>query len=89
LRGLMATHVILEVYKGEFFSLIDPPDDVRPFAEQCRNIGTWPVLAGAPGQRDTMLSAPIILDDYPQIAAEHPGDLFDRSEIGAMLSLHT
>jgi hypothetical protein len=35
---------------------------------RCRNVGTWPVLAGEPGQRGCMLSSPIILYDYPQIA---------------------
>ena len=32
---------------------------------------------GEKGERDTMLSSPIILYDYPQIAPESPGDLFD------------
>ena len=39
------------------------------------------VLVGEEGQRDTMLSSPIILYDYPQIAPESPGDLFDGAEI--------
>ena len=34
-----------------------------------------------------MLSSPIILYDYPQIAAESPGDLFDSTEIDEILSL--
>ena len=34
-----------------------------------------------------MLSAPIILYDYPQIAAESPGDFFDGTEIDEMLAL--
>jgi hypothetical protein len=39
------------------------------------------------GQRDTMLSSPIILYDYPQIAPESRGDLFDGAEIDEILSL--
>ena len=56
-------------------------------SEGCRNVGAWPVLAGDEGQRDTMLSSPIILYDYPQIAAESAGDLFDGTEIDEILLL--
>jgi hypothetical protein len=45
------------------------------------------VLAGEEGQRDGMLSSPIILYDYPQIAPESPGDLFDGTEIDEILAL--
>jgi len=34
-----------------------------------------------------MLAAPIILYDYPQLAPESPGDLFDGTEIDELLSL--
>jgi hypothetical protein len=34
-----------------------------------------------------MLSAPIILYDYPQIAPESSGDLFDGTEIDEILAL--
>lgn len=34
-----------------------------------------------------MLSSPIILYDYPQIAPESPGPLFDGSEIDEILTL--
>ena len=36
---------------------------------------------------DTVLSSPIILYDYPQIAPESAGDLFDGTEIDEILSL--
>ncbi|HUC30940.1 MAG TPA: hypothetical protein VMR80_15190, partial [Candidatus Acidoferrum sp.] len=39
------------------------------------------------GYRDTMLASPIILYDYPQIAPESAGDLFDGTEIDEILSL--
>jgi hypothetical protein len=45
------------------------------------------VLVGADGERDTMLSSPIILPDYPRIAPESPGDLFDGGEIDQLLTL--
>ena len=45
------------------------------------------MLVGEEGERDTMLSSPIILYDYPQIAPESPGSLFDGTEIDEILSL--
>jgi hydrogenase maturation protease len=33
------------------------------------------------------LSSPIILYDYPQVAPESPGDLFDSTEIDEILTL--
>ena len=42
---------------------------------------------GVEGESDTMLSSPIILYDYPQIAPESAGDLFDGTEIDEILSL--
>ncbi|MCU1240356.1 MAG: hypothetical protein JWO71_1082 [Candidatus Acidoferrum typicum] len=86
-RSLVSAHTILEVRGGEFVSLIDPPDPCLSFALACQNIGTWPVLVGQEGERDAMLSSPIILYDYPQIAPESPGDLFDGAEIDEILSL--
>ena len=85
--SLASTHTILAVKGGEFVSLIDPPARFRDAAVQCRNSGTWPVLVGEPGARDAMLSSPIILYDYPQVAQESPGDLFDGAEIDEILTL--
>ena len=34
-----------------------------------------------------MLASPIILYDYPEIAPESPGDLFDSTEIDEILTL--
>ena len=58
-------------------------------AAACKNIHTWPVLVGdqTKNERDAMLSSPIILYDYPQIAPESPGDLFDGLEIDEILTL--
>jgi hypothetical protein len=85
-----STHTVLRVSGGAFVSLTDPPDALRDIAEGCRagNHGTWPVLAGAPGERQTLLSSPIILEDHPRIAPESPGDLFDGGEIDQLLTLN-
>ena len=87
LHGLVSTHTILGVRDGEFVSLIDPPE---PFASWPRRAATsapgrcW---SATTGDNDTMLSSPIILYDYPQIAPESPGDLFDATEIDEILTL--
>ena len=86
-RSLISTHVILNVRGGEFISLLDPPESFREMTGSLCNIGTYPVLVGAEGERDTMLASPIILYDYPQIAPESAGDFFDGTEIDEMLAL--
>ncbi len=89
IKGTFAsTHTILKVMHGEFISLMDPPDELKAFAGECENIKTWPVLAGEEGDRHLMLSSPIILYDYPRIAPESPGDLFDGTEIDQLLILN-
>jgi len=87
LQSLISTHTILNIAGGEFISLLDPPEELRAEAAGCANVGTWPVWVGDPGERDTMLSSPIILYDYPQIAPESPGALFDGTEIDEILTL--
>jgi hypothetical protein len=87
MRSLVSAHLLLGVQEGEFVSLLDPPESLREIAAECRNVGTFPVLVGKEGQRDTMLSSPIILYDYPQIAPESAGDLFDGTEVDEILSL--
>jgi len=87
LRSLVSAHTIMGVQDGKFVSAVDPPEALREPAATCKNVGTWPVLVGIEGQRDTVLSSPIILYDYPQIAPESSGDLFDGTEIDEILSL--
>jgi len=87
LYSLASAHTILGVENGKFVSMIDPPERLRSACAECSNLGTWPVLAGDEGERDAMLSSPIILYDYPKIAPESPGSLFDGTEIDEILSL--
>jgi hypothetical protein len=72
---------------GSFVSLVNPPAPLREVAAGCRNSGTWPVLVGDRAAQDTLLCAPIILEDYPQIAPESAGDFFDGTDIDEMLTL--
>lgn len=81
-QTFVSTHTILRARCGDFVSLLEPPDEYQEAAERCENIKTWPVLV-EDGQ--TMLSSPIILYDYPQVAPESPGDLFDATEIDELL----
>ncbi len=86
-QSFVSTHTILQVHQGSFISLLDPPEELQTFVKGCQNLRTWPVLVGNEGDRDAMLSSPIILYDYPQIAPESPGALFDGTEIDEILSL--
>ena len=86
-RAFASTHTILAVQRGHWISSMDPPADLQKAAASCDNQGTWPVLVGEAGSTDTLLSSPIILYDYPQIAPESPGDFFDGTEIDEMLTL--
>jgi hydrogenase maturation protease len=83
--SLVSAHTLLGVEEGEFVSLLEPPAELDAATATCRNIGTWPVLAG--DGAETILSSPIILYDYPQIAEQSPGNLFDGTEIDEILSL--
>jgi hypothetical protein len=87
-QAFCSTHTTLEIEGGEFVSMTDPPEELRELAEGCENIKTWPVLVGEEGERGMLLSSPIILSDYPQIAPESPGDMFDGGEIDQLLILN-
>ncbi len=89
MRTFASTHTVLHITGGEFISLLEPPPEYAAAAAACQNTHTWPVLVGeaAKQDRDTMLSSPIILYDYPQIAPESAGDLFDGAEIDEILTL--
>ena len=84
-QSLIGAHLIVE--GAEFVSVIDPPEDARAAAETCRQHRCWPVLAGEPGQEMVVLGSPIILYDYPEIAQESAGSLFDATEIDEILTL--
>lgn len=88
LYSFISAHTILSAESGEFISLLDPPEKFKSFAESSENIGTYPILVGENGdEKDCVLSSPIILYDYPEIAPESKGDLFDGLEIDEILTL--
>ena len=85
LQSLVSAHAIVGVEEGEFLSLLDPPQGFEDLASACQNMGAWPVLAG--DDATTILASAIILYDYPKIAPESAGNLFDATEIDEILSL--
>ena len=86
-RSLVGAHTMLAVSRGAFMSLIDPPEAARAAAQSCSNRHTWPVLTGERGARDTMLSSPIILEDYPAISPESQNGFCDATEVDELLTL--
>ena len=86
-RSFIFTHTILRVRGGEFVSLLEPPAGLEAAAAACKNVKTWPVLAGPQGETHTLLSSPIILYDYPRISPESQGNYFDATEIDELLAL--
>ena len=84
---LGSAHTVISVSEGALISMTDPPSELADAASQCVNTGVWPVLIGPSGARDTMLAAPIILPDYPEVAPESAGDLYDATEIEEILTL--
>ncbi|MER5849169.1 hypothetical protein ABT126_19455 [Streptomyces sp. NPDC002012] len=88
-RSLVAAHLLLGLSAGSFLSMTDPPEWAKGAVAGCRNLHTWPVLAGEPGRADLVLSSPIILEDHPAIAPESPGALYDSTEIDEILALRT
>lgn len=85
--SLIGAHVLVEAHNCAFVSMIDPPEDAAELVAGCRQDRCWPVLTGAPGDTDLLLGSPIILYDYPEIAAESAGSLFDSTEIDEILTL--
>jgi hydrogenase maturation protease len=85
-RSFLSANTILKAERGVFISQTAPDASWGKVSETLKNINTWPVLIN----RDdtTILSSPIVLYDYPEIAAESQGDMFDGTEIEEMLMLH-
>ena len=85
--SLIGAHLLLEGQHADFVSLLEPPPEAAGAAERCRQHRCFAVLAGIAGSSDVVLGAPIILYDYPEIAAQSKGALFDGTEIDEILTL--
>ncbi|WNI18876.1 hypothetical protein [Actinacidiphila sp. ITFR-21] len=85
--SLIGAHLVLRCRGARFVSLLEPPAEAAGAAGRCRQRRCWPVLAGPKGTADTVLGAPIILYDHPEVAEQSPGALFDSTEIDEILTL--
>ncbi|MEP6761697.1 MAG: hypothetical protein ABJA93_10085, partial [Sporichthyaceae bacterium] len=90
-RSFLGAHLLLFARGGQFLSLLEPPDWAVALAEGRDNYRCWPVLIGEKeaegGTSETVLASPIILYDWPEIAAASAGELFDSTEIDEILTL--
>jgi hypothetical protein len=101
--SLIGTHLILEADGARFVSLVDPPPAAAAAARACSQHRCWPVLAGPRPPEEAastadptvagavtssvVLASPIILYDFPEVAAQSTGALFDSTEIDEILTL--
>jgi hypothetical protein len=89
--AFVSTHVLLGIEGGRFLSALDPPEYAREATAGLENRHVWPVLIGE-SAADThgaslVLSSPIILYDFPAVAARSERDAFDGTEIEELLRL--
>ena len=89
--SFVSTHTLLHATGGRFSSLLDPPDEDAVETQLLSNRHTWPILVGD-GSGDTrrsalVLSSPIILYDFPEVASQTKGDTFDLTEIDELMML--
>jgi hypothetical protein len=88
-HALVAAHLVVSVRGGAFVSMVDTPEWASGYAEQCEQVGVFPILAGPPGDRSVVLVSPIILYDHPQVAPESVSQFCDATEMDEMLTLRT
>ncbi|HSE07096.1 MAG TPA: hypothetical protein VLB29_00405 [Nocardioidaceae bacterium] len=99
--SLIGTHLILVAEGARFLSVVDPPLPAAAASRRCTQHRCWPVLAGPrpetsgsaeEGDQErassaVVLASPIILYDFPEVAEESAGALFDATEIDEILTL--
>ncbi|SNT04427.1 hypothetical protein [Rhodococcoides kyotonense] len=85
--SFIGTHLVLHAECTAFSSLLEPEEQAAQPASDCHQHRCFPVLAGKPGSTDNVLVSPIILYDYPEIAEQSEGALFDSTEIDEILTL--
>ncbi len=89
--ALIGAQAVLRVGGSAFVSLLDPPQQLKTAVSRCRNERIFPVLVGEPGESgqtsETVLVSPIILYDFPSVAAASRGNTYDATEIDELLML--
>ncbi len=87
LSALESLHTVLRVDGGRFATPREHDDAEAALVALLSSDGCWPVLVGKKGSRSAVLCSPIILEDWPSVARESPGDAYDATENDALLSL--
>lgn len=88
-RSLHGVHLLLRAFApAHFVSLTDPPKEAELYAAHCEGKGLWCTMMGPKRARpEVALAAPVILPDFPEIAAESSVGLCDATEIDELLAL--
>ncbi|OBG64183.1 hypothetical protein A9X05_02965 [Mycobacterium sp. E3298] len=86
-RSMIGTHLIAELGRGQFVSLLEPPPAAVDAVSRCVQHRCFPVLSGPPGAHDSLLISPIILYDHPEVAEQSDTALYDCTEIDEILTL--
>jgi hypothetical protein len=85
--SFVGTHLLISAAGTRFVSLLDGPAWAEADTSTCAQQRCWPVMVADDDGVDAMLVSPIVLGDYPTIAPESAGDLFDATEIDEILTL--
>ncbi|HEV3085678.1 MAG TPA: hypothetical protein VGX96_00540 [Candidatus Elarobacter sp.] len=89
--AFVSTHVLLAAENARFVSVLDPTPEATEATKTLKNRHVFPVLVGdqsADEQRASLaLASPIILYDFPAVAAQTDADAFDATEIDELLTL--
>ncbi|MEO7980442.1 MAG: hypothetical protein ABI807_06070 [Sporichthyaceae bacterium] len=85
--SFVGTHLLVTAKGAPFVPLLDPPGWAAADAAACHQHRCWPVMVADDAGTDAVLVSPIVLGDYPSIAPESAGDLFDATEIDEILTL--
>lgn len=86
--SFVSAHTIFEIENGEFISVIEPPENFSDRSQMLENINCFPVLVGDKNKRNFVLSAPIILYDFPEAAENSFDNFFDGLEIDELMILN-
>jgi hypothetical protein len=86
-HSFVGTHLLISAAGTRFVSLLDGPAWADADTSTCIQLRCWPVMVADDDGVDAVLVSPIVLGDYPTIAPESAGDLFDATEIDEILTL--
>jgi hypothetical protein len=89
--AFVSSHLLLRCEGGRLLSAVDPPEAAVAATAALESKHVWPVLVGeAAGDEHgaaLVLASPIILYDFPEVAAKIEGEAFDATEVDELLQL--